>query len=81
MALDAARELGIDLAQSWVVGDKAADLGLAANAGCRGILVLTGYGAGTLAKMRAEGREPAMVARDLAHAAELILARDREDAR
>jgi len=81
MALDAARELGLDLAQSWVVGDKAADLGLAANAGCRGILVLTGYGVSTLAKLRAEGREPAWVARDLAQAAEMILAQDREDAR
>jgi len=81
MVLDAARELGIDLGKSWVVGDKAADMGLAANAGCRGILVLTGYGVSTLAKMRAEGREPAWVARDLAHAAELILAQDREDAR
>jgi D-glycero-D-manno-heptose 1,7-bisphosphate phosphatase len=81
MVLDAARSLGIDLAQSWVVGDKAADMGLAANAGCRGILVLTGYGVSTLAKMRAQGREPALVARDLAHAAELILAQDREDAR
>ena len=74
MVHDAARELGIDLAQSWVVGDKAADLGLAANAGCRGILVLTGYGVKTLAKLQAQGKEPALVARDLAHAAELILA-------
>ncbi len=76
MVLDAARELGLDLSRSWVIGDKAADLGLAANAGCRGILVLTGYGEKTLAQLKAQGREPARVARDLARAAELILAQD-----
>jgi histidinol phosphatase-like enzyme len=81
MVLDAARELGLDLARSWVIGDKAADLGLAANAGCRGILVLTGYGEKTLAKLKAQGQEPAWVARDLAQAAELILAQDGERAR
>jgi D-glycero-D-manno-heptose 1,7-bisphosphate phosphatase len=33
-----------DLAGSWVIGDHAKDVQLAANAGCRGILVLTGHG-------------------------------------
>lgn len=36
--------LGADLAASWVIGDHVSDLCLAANAGCRGILVLTGHG-------------------------------------
>lgn len=40
----AARELGIDLRRSWMIGDKAADLELAVNAGMRGVLVMTGYG-------------------------------------
>ncbi len=35
----------IDLARSFVVGDKPLDMGLAANAGVPGVLVRTGYGA------------------------------------
>lgn len=40
----AAREHGIDLAASWMVGDKAADVAAGLAAGCRSLLVLTGYG-------------------------------------
>lgn len=40
----AARELGIDVPRSWMIGDKTADLELARNAGMRGVLVRTGYG-------------------------------------
>ncbi len=43
----AARELGIDLARSYCIGDGAVDLGLAAAAGVRGVLVLTGHGRAT----------------------------------
>lgn len=42
----AAREHGLDLAGSWVVGDRYADLEMAYAAGSRGILVMTGYGRG-----------------------------------
>jgi len=35
-------ELGADLAASWVVGDGAGDVGLAARAGCRGAVRLAG---------------------------------------
>ena len=44
MLLKAAAELGIDLARSWMVGDRATDLQAGAAAGCRTILVRTGYG-------------------------------------
>ncbi len=45
MILRAARDFpDIDLAASFVVGDKATDITFARNAGCRGILVRTGYG-------------------------------------
>jgi len=75
LALQAARELGLDLARSWMVGDKGADLGLAATAGLRGgVLVLSGYGQGTLEKLQAKGNAPRRVAKDLAAAADLILA-------
>lgn len=40
----AARDLDIWLAASWMIGDKAADLELAEAAGMRAVLVKTGYG-------------------------------------
>ena len=45
MALRAARELGIDLPRSVVIGDRWRDMAVANAIGCRGILVKTGYGA------------------------------------
>ena len=47
MVEQAVEELGLDVARSFVVGDKWLDVELARNAGARGILVRTGYGAGT----------------------------------
>ena len=45
MLLQAATELNLDLAQSWMIGDTVSDLLAGRNAGCRGtILVETGYG-------------------------------------
>ena len=43
MLLRAARELGIALAQSWMVGDRWRDIDCGANAGCRTIFVDHGY--------------------------------------
>jgi D-glycero-D-manno-heptose 1,7-bisphosphate phosphatase len=45
MLLEAARDLGIDLASSWMVGDRSADIEAGRRAGCRSILVRTGEGA------------------------------------
>ena len=45
MLLRAASELGLDLSQSWMVGDAPSDVLAGRNAGCKGsILVRTGYG-------------------------------------
>jgi D-glycero-D-manno-heptose 1,7-bisphosphate phosphatase len=50
MILQAAQDFpDIDLTASFVVGDKATDITFARNAGCRGILVRTGYGEQVLA--------------------------------
>jgi D-glycero-D-manno-heptose 1,7-bisphosphate phosphatase len=45
MLLAAATEHGVDLASSFMVGDKASDVECGRRAGTRTILVLTGYGA------------------------------------
>ncbi|MFM8273156.1 MAG: D-glycero-alpha-D-manno-heptose-1,7-bisphosphate 7-phosphatase [Gemmata sp.] len=45
MLLAAARDLDIDLARSWMVGDKPCDAGAGRAAGCRTLLVRTGHGA------------------------------------
>jgi D-glycero-D-manno-heptose 1,7-bisphosphate phosphatase len=46
MLQQAAKDLNIDLATSFVVGDKYSDVELAYNAGAKSILVMTGYGIG-----------------------------------
>jgi len=42
MLLEAARDLGIDLAHSWMIGDREADITAGRRSGARSILVLTG---------------------------------------
>jgi D-glycero-D-manno-heptose 1,7-bisphosphate phosphatase len=69
MVLDAAREQGLDLAQSWFIGDKAIDVQCGRAAGTRSILVLTGRGT------RADGAGADFIARDLAEAVDFILGR------
>ncbi len=45
MLLRAGRQLGIDLRQSWLIGDKASDVAAAKHAGLAGAMhVMTGYG-------------------------------------
>ncbi len=46
MLLQAATDLGIDLAASYMIGDKLADVEAGLAAGCQPLLVRTGYGAG-----------------------------------
>lgn len=74
LVLQAAREWALDLALSWVIGDKPADVELGRRAGCRAVLVRTGYGARTEAELSVPGRAADVVADDLVHAAEEIVA-------
>ena len=55
MLEDAARDLGIDLGRSVIVGDKATDLAAGRAAGCHTVLVRTGYGAAEEAAACADG--------------------------
>ena len=77
MLIDAARDHQIDLAASYVIGDKASDINLAAEVGARGALVLTGYGRETLRRRDRWPCEPVIVADDLLEAVKQILDRER----
>lgn len=74
MHREAARELGLDLARSWYVGDKSSDVLPVLETGGRGLLVRTGYGAET----EASGTLPdgVEVVDDLLDAARAIKAHD-----
>jgi D-glycero-D-manno-heptose 1,7-bisphosphate phosphatase len=70
----AALDLDLDLARSYAVGDRYRDVETAANAGVKGILVLTGYGAGEFEYLRLTAPvQPVCVAPDLGAAVEWIL--------
>jgi D-glycero-D-manno-heptose 1,7-bisphosphate phosphatase len=71
LLLRAAEDFGIDLASSWMVGDKAADIEAGVRAGCRPILVLTGYGRRERPVLAGGG---VAVCEDLMAATDLILA-------
>lgn len=74
MVLDASREYALDVRRSYVVGDKSTDVELGHNAGCRTILLRTGYGEQTLANGYHWAIAPHHVATDLADAVDWILA-------
>lgn len=70
----AVRELGVDPKKSFVVGDHLSDVGLALNAGSRGILVLTGHGADSFKELdQKPAFKPHHIAKDLSAAAEWII--------
>jgi len=68
MLLRAARELGIDLAQSWMVGDRWRDVDCGHAAGCRTIFIDRGYA-------EELKQSPDFRAENLLVAAEIILVR------
>ncbi len=76
LVLQAARELGLDLARCWMVGDAARDLEAGWAAGVPGILVATGKGASEIVSLRERGEEPQAFVPDLPAAVEWILARE-----
>jgi D-glycero-D-manno-heptose 1,7-bisphosphate phosphatase len=74
MLEQAARELGLDLRKSFVVGDRKSDVELAHCAAARSILVRTGFGEGELAWHAKDWEhQPEFVAADLPEAVEWIL--------
>ena len=67
MLLRAAQELGIDLRQSWMVGDRWRDIDCGSSAGCRTVFIDLGYDE----PLRAT---PDFRAKDLSDAADIIIA-------
>lgn len=68
----AARDLKLDLARSYLIGDAVSDIEAALSAGCRPILVLTGRGREQQALLKCRGFDHIPVVRDLAAAVTLI---------
>lgn len=73
----AARDMGLDLARSYVIGDRWSDLRCGAAVGATTILVLTGYGRGDACYIGpTQTVQPDFVAEDLSEAVDWLLARD-----
>ena len=80
MLLQAAKELNLDLARSFLVGDRWSDIKCAHQAGCAPLLVLTGYGRGDCQYIGPGQKiQPAFVAENLLDAVEWILPRIDQD--
>ncbi len=76
MLVAAAWDHDLDIAASFMVGDKATDIDLARNAGCRGILVTTGFGQSVLAGEYQHRTQPDFIAANLSEAVAWILAEE-----
>lgn len=77
MLQQAALDLDIDLSRSYMVGDKLSDIEAGLNAGCKSLMVKTGYGAAEALRLPAGVR----AYEDLQEAAEAILDLEAEDKR
>jgi D-glycero-D-manno-heptose 1,7-bisphosphate phosphatase len=73
MLLRAASELGLDLQQSFFIGDAASDLAAARAAGVQGVLVLTGRGRQQLSVLKEEELAGCVVMPDLPSAVDRLL--------
>jgi D-glycero-D-manno-heptose 1,7-bisphosphate phosphatase len=77
LVVKAVKELDIDCAKSYVIGDRGADLEFAQRVGAKGILVLTGYGKGEWEFFKDQWKaKPNHVALDLYEAVKWILNRE-----
>jgi len=78
MLEQAARQHGLDLGKSFVIGDRYVDVELAQRAGARSILVRTGYGEGELLwHKQGWPRQPDWIANNFSDATDWILGQSR----
>ena len=77
----AATDFGLDLRQSWLIGDTLTDLEAGAAVGCRTILVLSGHGQRVVHSLQPDDHHCAGVVKALPEAVELFFAlRERQAA-
>jgi D-glycero-D-manno-heptose 1,7-bisphosphate phosphatase len=81
LLLQAAKVHGVDLGESWMIGDAESDIVAGRRAGTETVLVLTGRGAAQARAARWLEGKPDLVAHDLVDAAIWILSRKAERAR
>jgi histidinol-phosphate phosphatase family protein len=73
MFRQARKDFGIDPAQSFMIGDRATDIGFARNAGMKSILLLTGNGTEEMPKLMSSAtNRPDFIAENVLAAAQLI---------
>jgi D-glycero-D-manno-heptose 1,7-bisphosphate phosphatase len=75
MLLQAARDLSLELHESFLVGDKLSDLEAGSRAGCRTVLVRTGYGRALADTLAPQGLNLEMIADDLRETVRFCLPR------
>ncbi|MBI2045178.1 HAD-IIIA family hydrolase [Candidatus Pacearchaeota archaeon] len=73
MLLQAARDFSINLNESWMIGDKTIDVAAGKSAGCRTILVETGYGG----KDEIINVQPTFLAKNLYEAVSKIILKEK----
>ncbi len=73
MLIDASKKFNIDLKNSYLIGDNVSDIECALNAGCKSILVKTGYGLESINVLQKQNKFPSFVAENLMDAANFII--------
>lgn len=73
MIFEAAKKYNIDLKSSYMIGDAKSDILAAVNAGCKSILIKTGYGKETFNALLSENIMPNFVAENFREACEFII--------
>ncbi len=72
LVFQASREMGIDLAGSYFIGDAVSDIECGQNAGMKTILVRTGYGEESFYSLKKQNKFPTFVAQNILEVCELI---------
>ncbi len=73
MILDASEKFNIDISKSYMIGDNVTDVECAGNAGCKSILVKTGYGLESINVLQKQNKFPSFVAESLMDAVNFII--------
>ena len=71
--LELARKYGLDVEDSWVLGDHPSDVEMGVRAGCRTVYLLTGHGRKHLGELETRGLKPTVIASSLLEAVEALM--------